>query len=176
MLFELFMSFAKIGAFTLGGGYAMVPLIQEEVVEKKKWIDREEFLDILAVSQSTPGALAINMSVYIGYRLRGVLGSIFAALGCVLPSFLSIIFIAAFLTNFLDYKYVKKFFQGAGPAVAALILYSAAKIGKTKKFKWYYYIITILTVILMFFKVDPIIIILSSAVLGIFIRGEKDGV
>ncbi|GFR35970.1 hypothetical protein TCEA9_17820 [Thermobrachium celere] len=108
MLFELFMSFAKIGAFTLGGGYAMVPLIQEEVVEKKKWIDREEFLDILAVSQSTPGALAINMSVYIGYRLRGVLGSIFAALGCVLPSFLSIIFIAAFLTNFLDYKYVKK--------------------------------------------------------------------
>ncbi|WP_443110693.1 chromate transporter [Caloramator sp. mosi_1] len=132
MLFELFMSFAKIGAFTLGGGYAMVPLIQEEVVDKKKWIDKEEFLDILAVSQSTPGALAVNMSVYIGYRLRGVLGSIFAALGCVLPSFLSILFIAAFLTNFLDYKYVKKFFQGAGPAVAALIFILHLRLQKLK--------------------------------------------
>lgn len=175
MYFDLFLSFAKIGAFTLGGGYAMVPLIQNEVVEKKGWVEKQEFLDILAVAQSTPGALAVNVAVYIGYKIKGILGAFSALVGCVLPSFFSILIIAMFFTNFLKYNLVKKFFLGVRPAVAALIFYSAFKIAKTSKLKKSYYIITLAAVALMFLKLDPIVIIFLSAIVGILLRGAGDG-
>ncbi|SKA75865.1 chromate transporter [Caloramator quimbayensis] len=178
MLFNLFYVFAKIGAFTLGGGYAMVPLIQSEVVDKRKWIDKEEFVDILAVAQSTPGALAINMATFIGYRKKGILGSIFATLGCVCPSFFSILIIAMFFTRFMNYKIVERAFCGIRPAVAALIAFSVFKIAKSSSIKSFYYIFTAAAFILVaFVKLDPILIIIISAVLGILIlkiRGEKD--
>ncbi|QCX33390.1 chromate transporter [Caloramator sp. E03] len=178
MLLDLFYVFAKIGAFTLGGGYAMVPLIQSEVVDKKRWIEKDEFIDILAVSQSTPGALAINMATFIGYRKKGVLGSVFATLGCVAPSFFSILIIAIFFTRFMGLKIVERAFCGIRPAVAALISFSVYKIGKSSNIKSYWYVITLAAFVLTFFiKIDPILIILFSAVTGIIVsrvRGNKD--
>ena len=97
---EAFKIFFKIGAFTIGGGYAMVPLIENEIVDKRGWLAREDFVDLLAISQSAPGILAVNISIFIGYRLKGVPGSIVTALGTVLPSFLIILAIALFFNNF----------------------------------------------------------------------------
>ena len=98
-LLELFLSFFKIGLFTFGGGYAMIPIMEREVVEKKKWVDDETISTILAISESTPGPLAINSATYIGYNIRGVLGSVMATLGVVLPSFIIIFLISLFFDN-----------------------------------------------------------------------------
>ena len=119
--FEAFKIFFKIGAFTIGGGYAMVPLIEHEIVDKHKWLSREDFVDLLAISQSAPGILAVNISIFIGYRLRGIRGSIVTALGTVMPSFLIILAIALFFHNYQDNAVVEKIFKGIRPAVVALI-------------------------------------------------------
>lgn len=176
MIFNLFIAFAKVGAFTLGGGYAMVPVIQSEVVDKRGWIGKEEFIDILAVAQSTPGALAINMSSFIGYRKSGIVGAIAATLGCVMPSFLSILIIAMFLTRFMDVKIVQRAFMGIRPAVAALIAFSVYKIGKGSKIrKWWYMIAVVAFGLVVFAKTDPILVILLAAVWGFTFgrRGEN---
>ena len=118
---EAFSIFFKIGAFTIGGGYAMVPLIENEIVTKRNWIAKEDFIDLLAISQSAPGILAVNISIFIGYRLRGIRGSIITALGTILPSFLIILAIALFFHNFKDNTIVERIFKGIRPAVVALI-------------------------------------------------------
>ena len=118
---QIFTSFAKIGAFTIGGGYAMIPLIQEEVVNKKRWIEEEDFMDVLAISQSAPGLLSVNISIFLGYRLRGTKGSVVATLGSVLPSFLIILMIAMFFAGYQDNPTVMKIFKGIRPVVVALI-------------------------------------------------------
>lgn len=118
---EAFSIFFKIGAFTIGGGYAMVPLIENEVVTRRNWISREDFIDLLAVAQSSPGILAVNIAVFIGYRLRGIRGSVVTALGTILPSFLIILAIALFFHNFKENAIVERIFKGIRPAVAALI-------------------------------------------------------
>lgn len=174
MLFQLFLVFAKIGAFTIGGGYAMVPIIQSEVVDKKKWIDKDEFIDILAVSQSTPGALAINMSTFIGYKTRGILGAAFATLGCVIPSFVSIILIAMFFTRIMGEDIVQQAFMGIRPAVAALITFSVYKIGKTSKIRLWWYTVTVLSFVAnLILNQDPILIIVASGVVGFLFGREK---
>lgn len=174
MLFQLFLTFAKIGAFTLGGGYAMVPIIQSEVVDKKKWIDKDEFIDILAVSQSTPGALAVNMATFIGFKIKGILGSTAATLGCVLPSFVSILLIAMFFTRIMGDNIVQQAFMGIRPAVAALITFSVYKIGKTSKIKLWWYTITVLAFVSnLFLKQDPILIIIASGLIGFLFGREK---
>ncbi|MDF2671811.1 MAG: chromate transporter [Clostridiales bacterium] len=174
MLFQLFLVFAKIGAFTLGGGYAMVPIIQSEVVDKKKWIDKDEFIDILAVSQSTPGALAVNMSTFVGFRLKGILGSAAATLGCILPSFVSILLIAMFFTRIMGENIVQQAFMGIRPAVAALITFSVYKIGKTSKIKLWWYTVTVLAFVSnLFLNQDPILIIVSSGLVGFLFGREK---
>ena len=109
---EIFTCFAKIGAFTIGGGYAMVPVIQKEVVDKKRWVDEQEFLDILAISQSAPGLLAVNISIFLGYKLKGVKGSIVATLGSITPPFLIILAIAMFFAGYQDNPTVIKIFKG----------------------------------------------------------------
>lgn len=106
--FEAFGIFFKIGAFTIGGGYAMVPLIENEIVTKRKWIAQEDFIDLLAISQSAPGILAVNISIFIGYKLRGIRGSIITALGTVLPSFIIILAIALFFHSFQDNPIVER--------------------------------------------------------------------
>lgn len=116
-----FKTFFKIGAFTLGGGYAMIPIIEAEVVDKYKWVDKEQFIDLIAVSQSCPGVFAINVSTFIGYKLKGTKGAICTTLGTALPSFLIILAIAMFFSQFEDNKIVAAMFRGIRPAVVALI-------------------------------------------------------
>ena len=125
--------FFKIGTFTIGGGYAMVPLIEEEVVNKRQWIRREDFVDLLALAQTVPGILAVNISIFIGYKLRGFRGSIVTALGTVLPSFLIILAIALFFHNFKENEVVERIFKGIRPAVVALIAAPTFKMGKSAR-------------------------------------------
>ena len=118
---DLFQTFFRIGLFTLGGGYAMIPLIEAEVVEKRRWIDKTMFMDLIAVAQSCPGVFAINLSIFIGYRLRGICGATAATLGTAMPSLLIILAIAMFFQNFQDVPWVAAAFAGIRPAVVALI-------------------------------------------------------
>ena len=121
----LFLKFLKIGAFTFGGGYSMIPLIQKEMVENMCWMDDRECADIIGVTQIAPGAVAINMSIYIGYKLMGAAGATVAAFGIILPSFLIITVIAAFFSRITDASLVNAFFMGARPGIVAMIAYAA---------------------------------------------------
>lgn len=165
--FELFFIFFKIGMFTIGGGYAMVPLIKNVVVDEKKWISEEEFLDGLAVSQSAPGVLAVNISVYVGNKLGKMKGIFFASLGAVLPSFLIILLIAIFFIGIQDSKYFIAGFKGIKPVVISLILYPALTMGKkagvTLKNFW---IPLGVAGLIAFVKVSPIFFIILSMIVG----------
>ncbi len=125
ILLELFLTFFKIGALTFGGGYAMIPFVREEVLAHG-WLTEEELLNMIAVSESTPGPIAINMSTFVGSEQAGVLGSALATLGVILPSFTIILIISALLKNFLKYNGVKAFLEGVRPCVVALITATAA--------------------------------------------------
>ena len=132
-LAEAFGTFFKIGLFTIGGGYAMIPLIEKEVVEKRRWVDHDEFLDLMAVSQAAPGVFAVNMSIFIGYKKQGVRGSIACAVGNVLPSVLIILLIALFFHRFKEHEVVENIFKGIRPAVVALILVPMFNMARTAK-------------------------------------------
>lgn len=131
LLTDIFITFFKIGSFTFGGGYAMIPLIEREVITNKGWIeDEEEIIDVFAVSESIPGAIAINSSTFVGYKIAGRKGAIAAMFGVVLPSFIIITLIAAFFSKFQDNEVVKATFMGIRSAVVALILMAAINVGK----------------------------------------------
>ncbi len=130
---ELFLVFFRIGLFTLGGGYAMLPLIEREIIEKKKWIGSEDFLNALAIAQSLPGPIAVNTATFVGYKLRGVPGCVAGVLGTVMPSFLCMILIAAFFAGIRDNATVAAVFTGIRPAVAALVAASAWSLGRQAK-------------------------------------------
>ena len=134
ILFDLFLTFAKIGLFTFGGGYAMITLIGDSCVEKKKWITHDEMMDITVIAESTPGPIAINCATYVGYKKRGFIGSVVATLGMILPSFITIYLISLFLDRFLTITWVASAFKGIKLAVGLLILDAAFKmIGKMPK-------------------------------------------
>lgn len=180
LLWSLFKTFLKIGSFTIGGGYAMVPLIQSEVVDRNKWLTADEFVDTLAVAQSTPGALAVNMSAFVGYRKGGIIGAVMATLGCSLPAIIPILIIAIFFNKFMDIKLVQRAFKGFRPAVAALIVFSVYKIAVAGKIKKYWYALTVAAALsIILFKMDPLLIILFSGVIGVVFgrgKGKDDNV
>ena len=130
-LFDLFWTFCKIGALTFGGGYAMLPLIQREIVENKKWSTEKEILDYYAVGQCTPGVIAVNTATFIGYKLKGIIGGIVATLGVIFPSIVIILIIATFLQNFADLAIVQSAFAGIRVAVVALIITTVVKLIKS---------------------------------------------
>lgn len=127
---QLFASFFKIGAFTIGGGYAMIPLIQKEVVTQKKWIDADEFIALLSLAQSAPGPIAVNTAIFVGYKVRGIKGALTTTLGAILPSLIIIILIAAVFTQIHQQPAVERIFKGIRPAVVALILVSVIQMAK----------------------------------------------
>ena len=173
--FELFWIFFKIGAFTLGGGYAMVPLIQNEIVDKKKWIEKNEFIDLLALAQSAPGVLAINMAVFVGYKIKKYAGVFATVLGATLPAFLVIVLIAALFENFQDNPYVIKAFKAVRPMVVALIGASVYTIGKQAKINRYTLIIVIIIALsVAYFKFPPILVIILGAVSGNIWMNRRD--
>jgi len=166
---DIFSTFAKIGAFTIGGGYAMLPLIQREVVSKKKWLDEEDFMDVLAISQSTPGVFVINLSVFIGFRIKGKMGSVVAAIGSALPSFVSILVIAMFFDSFKDNETVNSIFKGIRPAVVALIAVPLIGMSKGVNLNRYTALIPVITLLMIVvFQISPVYIIIAGALLGIF--------
>lgn len=175
-ILEMFISFFKIGAFTFGGGYAMIPLIEEEVVKNKKWLKKEEFIDVLVVSQSIPGAMAINCSTFLGYKIGGVIGAIMALLAVVLPSFLVILTIALFFMQFRDSYYINVAFMGITAAVPMLVLIGAISLSKgLEKNKRTIITIIIAVIALVFFDIHPIVVIIASAIYGaIFLRKKVE--
>lgn len=179
MLFQLFITFLKIGLFTFGGGYAMIPLIKEEVVEKKKWITEEEMLEIIAVAETTPGPIAINMATYIGYKNKKVLGSLCTTLGVVLPSLIIIILISLIYNSFIENIYVKYAFIGIKCAVAILILKAGINMIIKAEKKILPIILLVLTIIAMIcielFKLNfsTIFIILIGGIIGIIAGSIK---
>lgn len=158
---KLFWTFLKIGAFTFGGGWAMISIIEREIVDKHRWISKEEFLDLLAVSQSLPGILAVNISVSIGDRLRGLKGSIVAAAGTILPSFLIILAIAVFLTPDIikNNPVVSKIFMGIRPCVVALIIAPVLSSARAAKITWKTVWIPAVVAILIYIGCNPIVFI-----------------
>ncbi len=164
----LFWTFLKIGAFTFGGGWAMISIIEREIVDKNHWIRREEFLDLLAVSQSLPGILAVNISVSIGDSLRGLKGSVVAALGTILPSFLIILAIAIFLTPDIikDNAVVSAIFKGIRPCVVALIIAPVLTSARSAKIGWRTVWIPVAVALIIYFGANPIWFIILGGVAG----------
>jgi chromate transporter len=164
---ELFYSFLKIGTFTVGGGYAMIPLMEEELVDKRQWMRREEFLDQLALSQSMPGVLAVNMATGLGYRLRGMWGAVSAIAGNIVMPIVFILVLALLFREFRDNVYVERFFMGVRPAVVALIAAPVFRLGQSAKIGWKDCWIPIVAALLIWlFDVSPILIILAAVALG----------
>ncbi len=166
--FQLFLTFFKIGSFTIGGGYAMIPLIEKEVVQNKKWIAEREFVDMLAMAQSAPGVMAINTAVFVGYKLRGLTGSIIAALGTALPSFIIIVLIAMFFVEFRSNTIVDKIFKGIRPAVVALIAAPLWRMAKSANITYKTVFIPIIVIVLIWaFNVPPAYIVVASIIGGL---------
>ena len=168
LLCALFLTFFKIGAFTFGGGYAMIPFIQREIVEKHGWITDDDILDIFAIAESTPGPIAINSATFVGYRACGILGSVCATLGTVLPSFLIILAISGILREFQENVYVQYAFRGIRAGVLALILKAMwGMYKKCKKSIPAYIVMAAAFVLVAFLKVKVILVIIGCALFGI---------
>ena len=128
--FQLFVTYLKVGTFTLGGGYAMLPLIEQEVVDKHHWLDDQEFLNMIALAQAAPGLIAVNSAIFIGHRLAGVRGTLAAVAGAVLPSFVIILLVAEFFASYKDHPAVEAVFRGVRPAVVAMVAATAVRLAR----------------------------------------------
>ena len=164
---ESFSTFFRIGLFTLGGGYAMIPLIEEEVVNKKQWVSKDEMLDLIAIAQSCPGVFAVNIATFIGYKLNKTRGAIATTIGTALPSFLIILAIAMFFSQFKDNRVVAAIFQGIRPAVVALIAVPTFRLGQRAKLNWFTIWIPVVSALLIWLLgVSPIWIIIAAGIGG----------
>lgn len=163
----LFKTFSKIGVVTFGGGYAMIPLIEAEVVDRHHWIEREEFIDLIAIAQSCPGVFAINISTHIGYKLAKTGGALCAALGAALPSFVIILLIAMFFRRLMDIAWIEAMFKGIRPAVVALIAVPVFTLAKSAKVNMANCWIPIASAMLIWgLGVNPIFIIIAAGLGG----------
>ena len=171
MLINIFLTFLRISPLTFGGGYVMIPLLEREMVEKKKWIKSEDIVDIFAISESVPGAIAINSATFIGYHLMGIPGAIFAMLGMLLPSFIIILILATAFLRFQDNIYVQAAFRGIRPAIVGLIFTAAIKIGKVSVIDRTTLIIGAVTtsILLAFSHLHPVLMIFLGLMAGIAI-------
>lgn len=165
---DLFFTFAKIGVLTFGGGYAMIPMLERELVDKHKWTTNEELMDYYAVGQCTPGVIAVNTATFVGYKLAGVAGGIVASLGVVFPSVVIITVIAGILTGFADNALVKSAFAGIRVCVCVLIFNSVLKLGK-KAIVDKASLLLCLCILVMsfFFDITPVAFVVTAALLGI---------
>jgi len=174
-LWDIFLTFGKIGAFTIGGGYMMVPVIQDQI-SKKGWISSEELPDIVAIAQSAPGLLTVNMSIFTGYRIRGIWGGIVATLGCIIPPFFMILIIAMMASNFKNHPVVNSFFMGVRPVAVAIIAGYTVKLCKGNKSNWWAWLISGVTMMLVaVLKVSPIYILLVLIVGYVALRYVMEG-
>ncbi|WBW98728.1 chromate transporter [Oceanirhabdus sp. W0125-5] len=173
-IFQMFFCFLKIGAFTFGGGYAMIPLIEKEFVDNKGWISKDDFVDIIVLSQSLPGALAVNSSLFVGYKIRGVIGALLALLGVVIPSFCIIIIISILFVKFRNNPIVIQGFNGIKAAVPMLVLFAIISLGKSLKKNIPTLSIMVISIfLLLYFNLHPIFLIILSINCGIIFFRKK---
>jgi chromate transporter len=171
---DLFFTFARIGALTFGGGYAMLPILQREIVENKKWAEDNELADYYAIGQCTPGIIAVNTATFIGYKHKGVAGGIVATLGLVFPALIIISTIAAFLQNFAQLQVVKDAFAAVRVCVCVLILNAVIKLGKSSVRDALTFGIFLCVLLLSFFtNLSPILWVVLAAAVGILTKGGK---
>ena len=169
MLWQLFWTFFKIGTFTFGSGYAMIPMIEKEVVQKKKWFEKEEFYDQFSLASSAPGPFALNTAVFVGYKMRGWWGSLAALVGAALPSFLIILLIAVYFTDFRNNTTVEAAFKGIRPAVVALI--AVPFVNMLKPLKWYLIVAAIAAALVIWLLgVSPIYFIIAGGMTGVLVN------
>lgn len=166
-LWLLAKTFFIIGGFTFGGGHAMLELIRREVVDRRKWMGDEEFIDLFAMAQSLPGVFAVNMSIFVGYRLQGILGAIICAISCIFPSFAIILIIAIYASRFKDNPHVEAVFKGIRPAVVALIAAPCISVWRALKLGWkWVWIPALVALSVWLLGISPVTIIIVSAFLG----------
>ena len=166
MLRRIFLNFLKIGTFSIGGGYAMLPLARELIVKKEKWVPEEKFLELLTLAQGTPGVMAVNLSILIGLELAGTKGAVIALIGSTLPAFVSTVLIASVLTRFFENTYVLAFLKGALPAAVGIIAAFVWQIGKKGfKTKEHLLLAVLAFVLLVFLKINPMFIVLLGVIL-----------
>jgi chromate transporter len=167
LFLDLFLSFFKIGAFGFGGGYAMIPLITAEVVDKHGWLSVEELIDVIAISQATPGPISINAATYVGFKLGGFLGSTVSTLGVVLPSLIIVLFLAVLFFRYRNLDFVKDVLSGIRPVIVALIFAAALSVFTSSVTSLVTAFIAIGTVLgILLLKLDPILLLLVSGLLG----------
>ncbi len=167
-LFDLFVTFFKIGSITFGGGLAMLPILERELVQKRKWTTNDEMIDYYAISQSTPGIIAVNVATFIGHKKHGIPGAVSATAGIVTPSIIIITIIACFISNFEDIIWVQKALRGINVAVTALLTYSIIKLAKKTLTKWWSVLFFCAAFILIyFFKVHSVFIVIGAAAGGV---------
>ena len=170
MFWQLFYTYLKIGTFTLGGGYAMLPLIQREVVDRKGWIDEQEFLNMIALAQAAPGLIAVNSAIFIGWRIGGWRGVAGAVLGAVLPSFLIILAIAMVFADWKELPAVEAAFKGIRPAVVALIAAPLVKLAKSAKISWLTALIPFAAALLIWLgHINPVWVILATIIITLIV-------
>lgn len=168
-LLTMFGSFFKIGLFTFGGGYAMVPIIQREVIDRRGWVDRDEFVELLTLAQSAPGPIALNTSVFVGYKVRGYAGALAALLGVVVPAFTVILIVAIYFAQFRENVYVNAAFKGMRPAVVALIVSPIVSLSRGMG-AWKYALAAAVALFVWWSGVSPIWLIIVAAATGIAIE------
>lgn len=170
-LLKMFFAFAKIGAVTFGGGYAMLPILQRDIVKKHGWATEEELMDYFAIGQCTPGIIAVNTATFIGQKQKGFLGALFSTLGVVAPSVLIITIIAAFVTNYADIPAVAHAFAGIRACVCVLILNAVLKLRKgALKDKWTYIIFGVVFALSLFFDVSSALLVVLAGIFGVVIK------
>ena len=169
-LIEILKSFLKIGAFTFGGGYAMIPIIQYEVVNRRGWLSEKEFVELLTIAQAAPGPITLNTAVFVGYKCKGYKGAVAAIMGVVIPSFVIILLVAIFFTSFKDNPYVIKAFKGIRPVVVALIGVPMIDMFKATKMRWWSWLVWISSMVLVcLLSVSPIYILICVIAVAAFI-------
>lgn len=175
LILKIFIVFFKIGAFTIGGGYAMLSLIEDEIVNKKKWLSQDEFLEGMVIAQSTPGVLAVNISIVTGYKIAGYLGMFAGVLGSILPSFFIVLLLSRFLMIYRHTEVFIAFFNGLKPAVVALILISVCRIARSSKVNYKNFFIPLgIALIVKFTNISPIYIIIATMILGNIYFSNRD--
>lgn len=173
-LFNLYFSFAKIGTFTIGGGLAMMPMMQSELIEKRKWITDEELIDYYAVGQSTPGIVAVNVATFVGYKQMGIIGGIFATLGMVTPSLVIIMILASLINSINDFPIIQKALKGINVAVAALLTSTIINFMKKTIKKFTNAIFMMISFLLVFvFKLPSFWIILFALLIGVILTYKE---
>lgn len=172
--FDLFWTFCRIGGLTFGGGYAMLPMLQKEVVETKKWATEEEVMDYYAVGQCTPGVIAVNTATFIGYKHHGIIGALVATSGVVFPSLVIIMILASFLQSFAEFPIVQHAFNGIRVAVCVLVLNAVIKLWKGSVIDRICLMIVLATILLgIFTNISPVFIVIATAIVGLLVKGGK---